>query len=921
MSEVCAEFSQNAWRKDLCANCLRPRSEHIKPPCNHLKPRRNSAGRGSPPVPAKRNSSLIKSSLSVGARVSSIVDKNANDQQNLNENIKLLSIKPLVVDDNVSKRIATHSSDENPLSCEQSGSKDNSINTKVDLTKSQIPLKGALKLTRKKDENRAFRVIFSESESEIIGYDGGSDYLYPDDDDDVPEEAEITPPGSIQLTEEEKQFALLALENTLWNSDTHNLRVETPLEGRLKRVPSKEFEDVELEFLWKADRFQGLRDCDLLPKKFGTFPRRNKSPKAQLSSRPSLEFSHAIKTSPLKSSKNFDNETIQDADEDLTFRLRSASENSTLYQSRNMQNNASKNIMDQKTSKDTDNIEQVSSSPYRVVESLPKPAPKPASLKKGVSDPVEKPVPSARHKDERQSNQSVMSMMSRSVEGRLEDCFEKTDIGDSDTLRRHGLKPPAPVKRQHLTKEGTIGRRDEMSSSFAGTTFDRKYDRDDFTMLRVEGDAYEARYSKAKSVDFEAKMASVAATLDFTKTKGKRQAPQPPVSPVAGVSASPSKSSTKSSDGSCKKGPSLDQCRRSAVGEDLESMESMDGYKGKKNENSMKKGFASMFRSFLRRGRDSSSESSTEQSFDNNTAVKPNDTSKDVPSIMYDNKSEFLSPDNGNVDETSGGQFRVRVFPSPTKSNVSVSSTTSSTSNETLDSRPPSEMISSSDVRSESQDRPRESTDEVDESSPSSRKSTLSRESVHQSNSMSNSSNLSENTEDVIVVKRRVKSPKKMPAPSAPRCAAASEKNALFAKELELRLSKAVDNKTGTLKKTPAPQPPMPPPPLIEDDANNAEAPALGAAPSSDSNRQDAVTDPRPVEKIELPKAAQSRRSFLGKFAGNRRSRPPPPPVKRAKSITEASLPLHDLHMKKIDLSDISGPVVSGIFTSFILLS
>lgn len=62
------------------------------------------------------------------------------------------------------------------------------------------------------------------------------------------------------------------------------------------------------------------------------------------------------------------------------------------------------------------------------------------------------------------------------------------------------------------------------------------------------------------------------------------------------------------------------------------------------------------------------------------------------------------------------------------------------------------------------------------------------------------------------------------------------------------------------------------------------------------------------MEKIELPRAT-SRKSFLGKL-GNKKSRAPPRPsssVKRTKSITDSG---GELHAKKIDPSDISGPVV-----------
>lgn len=894
MSEVCVEFSQNAWRKDLCANCLRPRSEHIKSTSDQAKPRKSSVGKGSAPIPAKRNSTLLKSTV---PRSTTVYDKNANEKQSADD-VKLLSIKALPGYDESQTDSHADSIEKAAEVCGQSAEKDDDTRVKTPPTKASRLLKSSLKSSFNKEPNKNQRVVIADSEPEIIGYDGGIDYLYPEEE--TLELLDPSPPEGIQLTEEEKQFALLSLENTLWNSDIHNLRVETPIEGRLKRVPSKEFEDVELEFLWKADRFTGLKDCDLFPKKFGTFPRRSRSPKTQLSSRPSAEFL----LDPHKSPEN-----------ELNFRLRSGSDSSSLYQSNSPKYGATINVMAQSMTEDTSGLKVDHSSPHRSIELLPKPAPKPLTLKKGLSEFTEKPVPTVRHKDDREKNRQ--HLMSRSVEGRLEDCSDKQEIVESDTLKRQ--KPPAPAKRQHINKEGTLGRRDEMSASFAGTTLERKFDRDEMSLLKV--DASDARFSKAKSVDFEAKMASVAATLDFNKTKGKRQAPQAPVSPLHDGTASPSKSPAKNLDlGSRSKSLSVEQAQKSTLSDEGETMDGIDSYKGKNNEGRMKKGFASMFRSFLRRGRDSSSDSSTEQSFDNSSSGKGNEISKDIPAIMYDSKSDLLSTECNTSDENISGQFRVRVFPSPTKSTVSVASTASSTSNEGLDSRPPSEMTAS-EKRLDSQERQKDSGEELVESNPPSRKSTMSHESVHRSNSMSNSSNVSDNVEDVVVVRRRVKSPKKMPAPNAPstaRVAPTSEKNALFAKELEQRLSKAVENKTGTLKKSPAPKPPEPPPPLPDSEGTEKTSTSSGtntaaavlSSSSQDSSRQDSMTEIRPIEKIELPKAAQSRRSFLGKFAGNRRSRPPPPPVKRAKSITEASLPTHDTHMKKIDLADISAPVL-----------
>ncbi|CAG5131893.1 unnamed protein product, partial [Candidula unifasciata] len=80
---------------------------------------------------------------------------------------------------------------------------------------------------------------------------------------------------------------------------------------------------------------------------------------------------------------------------------------------------------------------------------------------------------------------------------------------------------------------------------------------------------------------------------------------------------------------------------------------------------------------------------------------------------------------------------------------------------------------------------------------------------------------------------------------------------------------------------------------------------------------------PKFSEKIELPTVAtQSRKGFLGKLGGNRKMKTlQPAPVKRAKSITESStLPRGDKKGKKINVADISGPVmVTDITNSRVL--
>lgn len=104
-------------------------------------------------------------------------------------------------------------------------------------------------------------------------------------------------------------------------------------------------------------------------------------------------------------------------------------------------------------------------------------------------------------------------------------------------------------------------------------------------------------------------------------------------------------------------------------------------------------------------------------------------------------------------------------------------------------------------------------------------------------------------------------------------------------------------------------------PPTAEDKSKTLPLPSTSASETEQQQPQPQNSTPCEVtvqpEKIELPKpAGNSRKSFLGKLNRNKSKPPPPPSVKRTKSVTESTV-LGDHHTKKIDLKDISGPVVS----------
>lgn len=66
------------------------------------------------------------------------------------------------------------------------------------------------------------KISFADLEPEVIGHDGGLDNLFPEEERVPGEENDHI---YFSLTDEDKHFALLALSNTIWNSDSRNLQV------------------------------------------------------------------------------------------------------------------------------------------------------------------------------------------------------------------------------------------------------------------------------------------------------------------------------------------------------------------------------------------------------------------------------------------------------------------------------------------------------------------------------------------------------------------------------------------------------------------------------------------------------------------------------------------------------------------------
>ncbi|XP_052786716.1 uncharacterized protein LOC128222015 [Mya arenaria] len=101
-----------------------------------------------------------------------------------------------------------------------------------------------------------------------------------------------------------------------------------------------------------------------------------------------------------------------------------------------------------------------------------------------------------------------------------------------------------------------------------------------------------------------------------------------------------------------------------------------------------------------------------------------------------------------------------------------------------------------------------------------------------------------------------------------------------------------------------------PPPPPIQPLSVTTTATADNDQQAQSNASIQSEEVPIHLEKIELPKqAGNSRKSFLGKLNRNKNKQSGTSSIKRTKSITESAV-LGDHHLKRIDVKDISGPVL-----------
>ena len=359
MSSACVDFAQHAWKKDVCCNCQRPRTEHPSLPDtgNHGNGDGNDTGGGTDsPKPAKRNSVMSKSWMkgdeedqwnsmclpdpdqpskrledTDSSLVKPVVQKREPgyhehcyediESEQMKEGYKgqssskvksekgqghdsvvskgdtkvTVATNKTTISINPEERLNTLLKDNPSLLPSNSTIKSRSRSSSrekspVPAPKPKILIKGHAhdsdpkkesdsmqnidKSEEKKSKKGQRSICFVERDPSVIGDDGGLDNLYSDAEDDFQDANE--PRESILLSETEKDWALQALKNTLWNSE---------LMGDGSKVTSsvsKEFEDINKVDTLNPDTFASCKDGDGDSHNFGTFPLKKKSEKTAM---------------------------------------------------------------------------------------------------------------------------------------------------------------------------------------------------------------------------------------------------------------------------------------------------------------------------------------------------------------------------------------------------------------------------------------------------------------------------------------------------------------------------------------------------------------------------------------------------------------------------------------------------------------
>ncbi|XP_064644940.1 uncharacterized protein LOC135498575 [Lineus longissimus] len=258
----CDEFTQNAWRKDLCRNCLRPKSEHNLANNEKKQPNKTVVGTKSS---GKENcdKSDTKSSLKHNGVAEDGKKTSDTSSKKGGHNVKGRGVADIKTKENKPLKNSPKSDRGVKPSSKSNNGVENSQKTGPGNSEPKETVKKSALKKENYQKRRTSGVTFYVGLAYVIGEDGG---LNGSDSEAEPDSGTCSDDedGKVPLSKEEKQLAKLTYDNTDFNSDPVNLKeTAPPLEDsvkslvRSKSVGSQEVLEIEDALLWNPKTFSG----------------------------------------------------------------------------------------------------------------------------------------------------------------------------------------------------------------------------------------------------------------------------------------------------------------------------------------------------------------------------------------------------------------------------------------------------------------------------------------------------------------------------------------------------------------------------------------------------------------------------------------------------------------------------------------
>ncbi|KAJ8306670.1 hypothetical protein KUTeg_015711 [Tegillarca granosa] len=435
-------------------------------------------------------------------------------------------------------------------------------------------------------------------------------------------------------------------------NDQNNLNGKSLADRSKVKATSKEFEDIEILSILKTNRFSKLSDCDaLFHRHCGTFPLRSKSASSKAPVGGVL-FDGKIKkiSSDIELEKIDQDNSLSDYKSPIlhSSALSYSQPSSSSSASLSSDTDTKRSSLDRK--KDTSVSISNSTMPYKVVNvkdiiNDEKDEMKTPDLPKKLSDKYSSDLDDA---DSLESFNPQIDLESSSagmdLVDLLNDVLARYSDGESfKSIEDHELLPEVVSAVSEEIEKGEEA--SELNQS-------------DVKALK----------GSLKSKQFEKKIASLAASLDLSKQKGKKQAPRPPTSPPPPEPVSPTKktSPVHTVEPSFKMvpigKPIIDHTVSPSQRKTSSSELTEDGMEGSKMriDNKSKKGITSFFRNILRRGRDSVDGSSdTMAAGDSSSSLSLSEGLGN----QSDKKSAEIETKEKNPIKSSSPQMKTKVLP------------------------------------------------------------------------------------------------------------------------------------------------------------------------------------------------------------------------------------------------------------------